>query len=552
MKAYTAQFRILFLLFFSCLVSGVWGQLPESDKKVFSRQDSLRGSITPERAWWDVTYYDLSLEPNLENQTLEGLNRMHFRVLQPGKVMQIDLQEPMELSSVRLDGKAVDFTRLGNVYQVKFPKELEVGEIYPLDLQFRGEPRKAIRAPWDGGFSWSKDRNGNPFVATSCQGLGASVWWPNKDHAYDEPDSMRIRSTAPKGLMAVMNGRLEESRDLGDRNRYTWVVRNPINNYGVNLNIGDYVRIGDTYQGLKGKLDLSYYVLRYQKQRAEHHFRQVKGMLDAFEYWFGPYPFYEDGYKLVEVPYLGMEHQSSVTYGNGYENGYLGRDLSGTGQGMKFDFIIVHESGHEWFANNITAADSADLWIHESFTSYGEALYLEYHYGFEAAQEYVVGYGSSAIQNDRPLIGPYGVNKEGSPDMYSKGSYMLHTLRLLVEDKELWRSILTGLNEEFYHQTVSTRQIEDYLSEKTGKDLTAFFNQYLRTANIPRLEYRLRNGQFQYRYARVVQDFDMPVEVFLDGKPSWIFPDSDWKTHEGKVEQASLNPGFLVDFVQVQ
>lgn len=519
----------------------------ESKKEDFSRQDTLRGSITPERAWWDLTYYDLHVDIDIEKQSLKGTNRMQFRVIRPERRLQIDLQVPLQLNRAVIGGLECDLVREGNVYYIDLPFLPETGKIYEMDLSYQGVPRRAKRAPWDGGFSWEKDRNGRPFVATSCQGLGASVWWPNKDHMYDEPDSMRIRATVPSDLVAVANGRLEGVDEHSGRKTFNWVVKNPINNYGVNVNIGDYVRLDDTYEGLGGTLDLTYYVLTYEEQRARKQFQQVKPMLEAFEHWFGPYPFYEDSFKLVEVPYLGMEHQSSVTYGNQYKNGYLGMDLSGTGQGLKFDFIIVHESGHEWFANNITYSDAADMWIHESFTAYSEALFLEYHYGFEAAEEYVVG-TRSRIRNDRPVVGTYGVNHEGSGDMYYKGSNMLHTLRRLVEDTGLWKEVLRGLNREFYHQTVSGRQVEEYISQKTGKDLSAFFEQYLRTTRIPLLEYRLNSGKLEFRYRNVVKGFDMPVELLIDGTPRWVFPEQEWKTLNGAAEQVDIHPGYLVDF----
>ncbi len=528
------------------MVFALWNSYAQMEG--FSRQDSLRGSITPERAWWDLTYYDLHVDVDIENQSLQGTNQMHFRAIRPERRLQIDLQEPLVLYSAVIQGSECPLSRDGNVYYVDLPFLPEAGQIFELEMAYGGVPRKAIRAPWDGGFSWEKDRNGRPFVATSCQGLGASSWWPNKDHMYDEPDSMRIRATVPSDLVAVANGRLENVRETGGRKTFNWVVKNPINNYGVNINIGDYVRLDDSYKGLKGTLDLTYYVLSYERKRALRQFQQVKPMLEAFEHWFGPYPFYEDSFKLVEVPYLGMEHQSSVTYGNRYQNGYLGRDLSGTGQGLKFDFIIIHESGHEWFANNITYSDAADMWIHEGFTAYSESLFLEYHHGFEAAEEYIVG-TRSRIRNDRPIIGAYGVNQEGSGDMYYKGSNMLHTLRRLVEDTELWREVLRGLNREFYHQTVSSRQVEDYISRKTGKDLSAFFQQYLRTTMIPILEYRRdTDGTLAFRYTNVVEGFDMPVELLIDGSPKWVFPDIEWKTLDTVAKDVDIHPGYLVDF----
>jgi aminopeptidase N len=409
-------------------------------------------------------------------------------------------------------------------------------------------PRVAKNAPWDGGFSWARDKNGNPFIATSNQGIGASIWWPNKDHAYDEPDNgLALAITAPKGLTAVGNGRLVEEVDNGATKTWYWNVENPINNYGVNINLGDYIHFGEVYEGKKGALDLDYYVLSYNEEKAKKQFEQVPLMLQAFEHWFGPYPFYEDSFKLVEVPYLGMEHQSSVTYGNQYRNGYLGNDLSGTGWGLKFDFIIIHEAGHEWFANNITYKDVADMWIHEGFTAYSESLYLDYHFGTEAASAYVIG-TRRGIKNDRPLIGTYGVHREGSSDMYYKGANILHTLRQLVESDDIWRSILRGINETFYHQTVSSKQIEEYISEKSGIDLTEFWQQYLRTTMIPTIEYRLKENNLEFRYVNIIENFDMPVIALVNGKAEWIFPASEWKSKEFSeiINTISIKKDFYV------
>lgn len=513
----------------------------------FTIQDTLRGSITPERAWWDLDYYDLQVAVDPEEKFISGSNLVQYRVLEKNDRLQIDLQPPMKITRVVQEGKELEVESRGNAHFVTLKDPQEKGALKQLTVYFEGKPRTARRAPWDGGFSWKTDADGKPFVATSNQGLGASVWWPNKDHMYDEVDSMAIRITTPKELVGVGNGRLRKTEVKGEQKTYHWYVDNPINNYGVNINMADYVHFGDTYQGEKGKLDLDYYVLPYNKEKAKEQFRQVPMMLDAFEHWFGPYPFYEDSFKLVEVPYLGMEHQSSVTYGNEYKNGYLGRDLSGTGWGLKFDFIIIHEAGHEWFANNITYKDIADMWIHESFTAYSENLYLDYHYGKEAAAEYVVGTRAN-VQNDRPIIGPYGVNAEGSGDMYYKGANMLHTLRQLLEDDELWRSVLRGLNEEFYHQTVTTQQIENYLSRRTGKDLSAFFDQYLRTTDIPVLQYELKGNNIRYRYTDIVEGFDMPIRIFLGEKEYWLFPSAEWKSEElPGTGQLQWDPNFYIE-----
>ncbi|OZV68039.1 M1 family metallopeptidase [Winogradskyella aurantia] len=504
------------------------GQGLLSNKQSFTRQDTLRGSITPERAWWDLIYYHLDIEVKPNEKFISGKNTVHYKVLKPYQVMQIDLQAPMEITKVVQNEKELKVIHEGNAHFVQLQDEQSIDDLNTITVYYQGNPKEAIRAPWDGGFSWKKDENGKDFVATSCQGLGASVWWPNKDHMYDEVDSMLISVTNPKDLTNVSNGRLRKLEDLGDKVKSHWFVSNPINNYGVNVNIGDYVNFSEVYEGENGPLDMDYYVLSYNLEKAKAQFKDAPKMMEAFEYWFGPYPFYEDSFKLVEVPYLGMEHQSSVTYGNQYKKGYLGRDLSGTGWGLKFDFIIIHEAGHEWFANNITYKDAADMWIHEGFTAYSENLFLDYYYGKEASADYVIGTRAN-IRNDKPIIGQYNVNNEGSRDMYYKGANMLHTLRQLIEDDELWREILRGLNSAFYHQTVTTAQIENYISTKAKKDLSAFFNQYLRDTRIPTLEYNIENNQLKYRYVDIVKGFDMPIEVLIDGKGQWLFPSSEWK-----------------------
>ena len=436
------------------------------EKTDFTRQDTLRGSITPEREWWDLTYYHLDIKVNPDDKFISGKNTIQYKVLKNQSVMQVDLQAPLKITKVIQNNKPLEVKQDGNAHFVTLAETQNIGDINSIDVYYEGKPQEAKNAPWDGGFSWKKDENGNHFVATSCQGLGASVWWPNKDHMYDEVDSMLISVNIPKGLTNISNGRLRKLEEHTDNTVTShWFVNNPINNYGVNVNIGDYVHFSEVFDGEKGDLDLDYYVLRDNLEKAKVHFEDTPKMMKAFEHWIGPYPFYEDGFKLVEVPYLGMEHQSSITYGNKYMKGYLGRDVSGTGWGLKFDFIIIHEAGHEWFANNITYKDIADMWIHEGFTAYIESLYLEYHYGKKAGDEYAVGKGRN-IKNDRPVIGYYNVNKEGSGDMYNKGAYMLHTLRQLIEDDGKWRMILRGLNKTFYHQTVTTKQIEDYLSHR--------------------------------------------------------------------------------------
>ena len=535
---------ISLLLIFTTLISGL------AQQSNFSKQDTLRGSITPERIWWDLLHYNLDFKVFPSSKSIEGSNLIRYEVLNQNQLMQIDLQPPMVITSVLENNKELNYKRDGNVYYIQLKKNQQIGAINEITIHFKGAPKISNNPPWDDGFTWEKDNNGTDFIATSCQGGGSSIWWPSKDHMYDEPDQgIELSVTAPKHLISVANGRLIQTKENSNKtNTSTWKVVHPINNYGVNINIGDYVHFSEKYKGKKGVLDCDYYVISYNLEKAKKQFKEVSRTLEAFEYWFGPYPFYEDSYKLVEVPYLGMEHQSSVTYGNGYQNGYKGIDLSGTGWGLKFDFIIVHESGHEWFANNITNIDIADMWIHESFTAYSENLFLDYHFGTEASNAYVTG-TRKKIQNDRPIIGNYNVNNSGSSDMYYKGANMLHTLRQIIDNDEKWRSILVGLNKDFYHQTVTTQQIEDYIDRYFKIDLKPFFDQYLRTIKIPTLEYKLENNNLLYRWSNVVDGFSIPVNVFINSNSQRIRPTSRWKKllSDKSINSFSVDNNFYIE-----
>ncbi|MFL2618149.1 MAG: M1 family metallopeptidase [Flavobacteriaceae bacterium] len=520
-----------------------------SQEYKFTKQDTLRGSITPERAWWDLTYYHLDIAVDLDNKFIKGSNTIEYKVLEPNKKLQVDLQPPLRITKVVQNGKELTFSSEGSAHFINLIDKQRKGKINSVNVYYEGNPKEAVNAPWDGGLSWTRDSNGKHFAATSCQGIGASIWWPNKDHMYDEVDSMLISVNVPKGLKNISNGRLTKIEEFEDTNTYHWYVSNPINNYGVNINIGDYVEFSEVYEGEKGKLDMIYYVLRDNIERAKTQFKDAVKMMDAFEYWFGPYPFYEDSFKIVEVPYLGMEHQSSITYGNKYMKGYLGRDLSRSGWGLKFDYIIIHEAGHEWFANNITYKDIADMWIHESFTTYSENLFLDYHYGKEASSEYVIG-TRAGISNSAPMIGPYGVNQRGS-DIYSKGANVLHTIRQIANSDEKWRMILRGLNKDFYHQTVETKQIENYISDKMGYDLSTFFEQYLRTTNIPVFEYKLNDGLLEYKWTNVVDGFKMPIEVFVGDEKIRLNPTQEFKSINIKSEKISLDKNYYVNINKV-
>ena len=516
-----------------------------NDINNFTRQDTLRGSITKERIWWDLTYYHLDISVDPVNRTIKGSNEISYTVLEPYSEIQIDLQNPLVLTKAEQNDENLEIRHDGNAHFIKLKKKQIRGAKNKIKVFYEGKPKTAVRAPWDGGISWTKDKNGNHFIASSCQGLGASVWWPNKDHMYDEVEGMLMSVNVPKGLFNVSNGRLIKIEEKENSNTYHWEVKNPINNYGVNINIGDYVNFSEIYKGESGDLDMDYYVLRDNLEIAKIHFKDAIKSMEAFEHWFGPYPFYEDSFKLVEAPYLGIEHQSSVTYGNKFKQGYLGRDLSGSGWGLMFDYIIIHETGHEWFANNITYKDIADMWIHESFTTYSENLFLDFHFGKKASSEYVIG-KRKRIRNIKPIIGTYNVNKSGSGDMYDKGSNILHTLRQIANDDEKWRQVLRGLNKEFYHQTVTTNQVENYISKKMKMDLKQFFDQYLRDVRIHVLEHYMDNEKLFFKWNNVIDGFNMPLKIILKSGNKIIYPTKQWKFIEIK-DSFKIDNNYYVD-----
>jgi aminopeptidase N len=515
-----------------------------------TRQEMLRGSVTPEREWWDVLHYHLAVEFFPEKKSIKGSNIITFKTLKAGSKMQIDLQPPLAVTKIIHGDAELKFEREGNVYRVSFEKDIPAGVEDKIEVFYEGKPVESKNPPWSGGITWGRDDLGEHFITTTCQGIGASIWWANKDHGADEPDrGMQISVTVPENLAAVSNGRLKKT-DQNTQNKtktFHWEVINPINNYGVNVNIGNYVHWEEKFQGLGGDLDVQYWVLAHQKEAAVRQFKEVPRMLKAFEHWFGKYPFYEDGYKLVAVSYPGMEHQSSVTYGNWFRNGYLARDYSGSGVGFKFDFIIVHESGHEWFGNNISMKDAADMWVHEGFTNYSENLFVEYHFGKKDAEDYVIG-SRRNIQNDSPIIGTYGANREGSGDMYAKGGNMLHTIRHVINDDKKWLAILRGLNRDFWHQTVTTQQIESYISKSAGIDLSKIFDQYLRTVQIPVLQYKTEGKTVSYQYAQVVKGFAMPLRVNINGQEVTITPNEAMQTYTfaDEIKTFEVNRNFYV------
>ncbi len=493
------------------------------NKSTFNRADSLRGQLTPLRTCYDINYYHLDVRMDIANKSVSGSNEFRFTATQDFNKLQFDLFENLKVEKVVYKEKELPFKREFNAVFVDFPETIKTGSRERFTVFYSGKPTIAKNAPWDGGFIYKKDKQGNPWVAVACQGFGASSWWPNKDHQADEVDSMMISISVPDTLENISNGRLVGKEKLNDGyTKYHWKVSYPINNYNVTFNIGKFAHFKDTFEGEKGPLTLDFYVLPENLEKAKTHFAaDVKPMLKCFEYWFGPYPFYRDGFKLVESPHLGMEHQTAVAYGNKYLKGYLGRDLSGTGLGLTFDFIIVHESGHEWFGNQVTSKDIADMWIHEGFTNYSESLFVECQLGKEAGAKYVNGIRRN-IQNDKPIIGPYNVNQEGSGDMYPKGANLLHTIRTIINDDEKWRQILRGIQATFGMRTCTTQEIENYINQQSGRNFKAVFDQYLRHTNIPTFNYQIKGKVLSYYWTADVQNFNMPVKVQINGDKSML------------------------------
>jgi aminopeptidase N len=511
------HYKLMLLLAITFLPAITQAQLLETKEK-YTHADTLRGALSPLRSCYDINYYHLDVKVNIDQKAISGSNQFKFTATQDFTKLQFDLFANLNVDKVVYKGKTLAYTRDANAVFVTFPQTIAKGSKDEFTVYYSGKPTIAVNAPWDGGLVFKKDSLGKPWVATACEGVGASIWWPNKDHLSDEVDSMMISISVPKGLKDVSNGRLRKVTPLKDGyTRFDWFVANPINNYDVAANIGDYTHFSDTYDGEKGKLTLDYWVLPASLDKAKKQFGEnVKPMLKAFEHWFGPYPFYADGYKLVETPHLGMEHQSATAYGNHYLNGYLGYDMSGTGWGLKWDYIIVHESGHEWFGNNITGKDLADMWVHESFTCYSESLFIEDNWGKKAGQEYNKGL-RPGIGNRSPIVGVYNVNKEGSEDMYPKGAVLLNMVRTIINDDEKWRTILRGLNSTFYHQTVTYDQVVNYINDQSGKNLLPVFDQYLHYKNLPILEFGVRDGKLLSRWIADAKGFTMPVLVRVKG-----------------------------------
>lgn len=534
--------RLTFFVFILLSVSA-FGQLQEN-RYIFTKKDSLRGSLTKPRTCYDVTYYDLDIKIDPEIKSIEGSNTIAFDVTEDTQQLQIDLFENMVIDRIRLnDQKRLSFTREYDAVFVELPGTLEAGSSQNITIEYHGIPQAAKRPPWDGGFVWATDSTGNPWVAVTCQGTGASLWWPCKDHQSDEPDSMMISITVPENLENISNGRLRQvSKAKKGWKKYDWFVSNPINSYNVTVNIGKFAHFGEIYVPESGDtLTMDYYVIPQELEKAERQFAQAKPMMEFFYKYYGPYPFISDGYKLIQSPHLGMEHQSAVAYGNRYLNGYNGTASSEVG--LKFDFIILHETAHEWWGNNITSNDIADMWVHESFGAYSEGLYVEHMFGYDEAMKYINGKKQN-VKNNRPIIGPFGVNHEGSGDMYDKGQLVLNTLRHVIADDDLWFDILREMNVEFRHQRIDGQQVFDFINKKTSMDLDYFFDQYFRKTNLPKLMVSIhKKGDSvtaSYKWQSDVADFNMPIQVTTEpGKMEEIYPNT--KKYQ-TIDLAGLHP----------
>lgn len=535
-----------FLLLITCIYIPVSAQVL-SHKSTYTKADTLRGSLRTERAY-DVLKYHLDVKVEPETRFISGSNTITFKTEEDLQEMQIDLFENMQVDSILFRGNHLEYSRKFDAVFVRLQTALKKGTIDSLQFYYSGNPIIAKNAPWDGGFVFSQDEEGNPWIAVAVQGTGASLWYPNKDHQSDEPEEALIEISVPNELMNVSNGRFLGKTDLNNGfTKWCWEVDNPINNYNIVLNIGNYSHFSDRYKDL----DLDYYVLPYNLEKAKKQFEEVKLMMDCFYEKFGAYPFEKDGYKLIETPFLGMEHQSAVAYGNKYRPGYLGTDLSGTGIGLKWDFIIIHETGHEWFGNSITASDIADMWIHEGFTTYSEAVYIECRWGKEDALEYLKGIRKN-IGNRLPLIGDYGVNKEGSPDMYYKGANLLNIIRSIYNNDELWWKTLKDYTQTYRHKVINTQTTESFFDAAISIDLKPVFQQYLRHNDLPELLVKKQGDQLLYKWQADAVGFNMPVDVFIKGKETRLIPTLQWqmlpqkglKTEDIKVNEKKFYIGF--------
>jgi len=511
-----------------------------------TRADLLRGEYGRYRANNDLLSYRLDLRVDPDRKFLSGTNTIRFKMLADDTRIQLDLYDNLAIDEIRLGGTALEYERELNSFFVKFPSTLKAGKTYAIDVRYSGSPREQGRF---GGIAFRKDPDGRHWINTACEGEGASIWWPNKDQWRDEVEEMELRVAVPNDLVDVSNGKFVGKTDLGDGyTRWDWHIQYPINNYNVSLNIGNYTHFADRL----GDLPLDFYVLPGSLEKAKVQFAQAKPMIEAFERFFGEYPFRKDGYKLIEAPYSGMEHQSAVTYGNHFANGYLEKDWTGVGISTKFDFIIIHESGHEWFGNAISAADISDMWIHEGWTTYLEDLYVEHMFGREDALKYINGY-KSKVRNREPIITQRGIHRSPSQDMYFKGALFLHTLRSVVDDDERWWKLLRDLFQQFKYQNIMTEDLVQFFNARLGRTLTPLFDQYLRRAALPTLElaFNEKDGTVAYRWDAAERAFSMPIKVGKRAEWQTIVPTTDWAIMRSPVAKDEFEVATDLFYVNV-
>jgi aminopeptidase N len=497
-----------------------------------TRADVLRGEYGRYRANNDLLFYHLDVRVDPDRKSISGKNTIAFRMLKDDTRIQLDLYANLNVDKIVFanarggaDNAPLKYERDLNTVWVDFPETLKEGREYSIEFYYSGNPVEKGRF---GGMAFRKDANGRPWINTACEGEGASIWWPNKDQWRDEVERMELSVSIPSDLVDVSNGAFIGKTDLGDGyTRWDWIIHYPINNYDVSLNIGDYVHFGDKL----GDLPLDFYVKPENLEKAKAQFAQAKGMLAAYQHYFGDYPFKKDGYKLIEVPYSGMEHQSAVTYGNHFNNGYLDRDWTGVGISTKFDFIIIHESGHEWFGNAVSAADVSDMWIHEGWTTYLECLYVEYTFGYEDALKYVNAY-KTKVKNEQAIITPRGIHRTPPQDMYFKGALFLNTLRSVINDDQRWFRLIHDLFQRFKYQNILTEDIIQFFNKQTGRDFTPIFDEYLRHAAIPTLELKFDRaaGTVSYRWKADEQAFDMPIRAGAKASRQMLHPTTTWQT----------------------
>ncbi|HUA59711.1 MAG TPA: M1 family metallopeptidase [Verrucomicrobiae bacterium] len=483
----------------------------------------LRGEYGPYRANNDLLYYHLDIRVDPDKKYISGKVTIRFKMLKDDDRIQLDLTDALNIDKILLGKTELKYERELNTVWVDFPEMLHTGQTYNIDFYYSGNPVESGRF---GVFAFRKDTAGRPWINTACEGIGASMWWPNKDQWRDEVETMEISVAIPNQLVDVSNGRFMGKTDLGDGyTRWDWMVDYPINNYDVSLNIGQYEHFSDKL----GDLPLDFYALPEDLEKAKTQFAQAKGMIEAYQHYFGEYPFKKDGYKLIEAPYSGMEHQSAVTYGNHFANGYLERDWTGVGISMKFDFIIIHESAHEWFGNSITAADPSDEWIHEAWATYLEGLYVEYRWGKDDGLKYLNGYRSK-VQNRVPIVARRGENRTPPQDMYFKGALFINTLRSVIDDDKKWFALLHDFYQHFKYQNILTDDVEAYFNQRSGMNLTPLFDQYLRHTALPVLELKFGEGEVQYRWQADESAFAMPIRVGVKDHWQLVRPTNDWKT----------------------